>query len=90
VPISLQDNSNQAGPRHEQKDSHLIAADGVVDITFIAFQLWYDNHPVCANKVLGTIFFMAQPPLLWPGGAMQTATFFLSSGLNSSTASSPL
>jgi hypothetical protein len=44
--------------RHEEKVSeYLIAADGVVDITVIAFQLKFNNHPGCANKVLGIFLF---------------------------------
>jgi hypothetical protein len=48
------------------KKTATLFRSGVVDITFLAFQLWFNNHPGCANKVLRTFFFMAQPPLLWP------------------------
>jgi hypothetical protein len=59
-----------------KKTATLLPQRGV-DITFIAFQLWFNNHPVCANKVLKVIFFMAQPPLLWPGGAIPDRNILL-------------
>jgi hypothetical protein len=57
--------------RLKQKDSkYLIGAAGVVVKPQLKCDEGNIHHPVCGNKVLRDFFFMPQPPLLWPGGAI--------------------